>query len=75
MKFTIILSACLPQPVSSPDCARCMALELLDNNDNHVGFMKLLFQLMLIRCAMVFPFILYYLSFIFKLQTKGDKLA
>ena len=41
LKFTNILS--ISQPAVSPGHASAMALEFLNNKDNHVGFTKLLF--------------------------------
>ena len=59
------------QPASQsairPGSASATALEFLHNKGNHVGFTKLFFQRTFIHCAMVLPFILYQLAFVFKL--------
>ena len=41
---------------------------------NHFGFINLLFHWMFILCALLFPFILYYLAFIFNHLQKGENL-
>ena len=64
LKFTCISSA--SQPAVRPGSASAMALEFLHNKGNRVGFTKLLFRRTFIHCAMVLPFILYQLAFVFK---------
>ena len=64
LKFTRILS--ISQPAARPGCASAMALEFLCNKGNRIRFTKLLFQRTFIHCAMVLPFILYQLAFVFK---------
>ena len=63
LKLTHILS--ISQPAVRPGSVSATALEFLNNKGNHVGFMKLLFRKMFIHCAMVLPFILYWLAFVF----------
>ena len=64
LNFTRIssFSQAASQPAIRPGCASATALEFLHNKDNFVGFTKLLFQRTFINCAMVLPFILYYLT-------------
>ena len=67
LKLLNLPGFCLPtsQPAVRPTSTKCTAPEIPHNKGDRCRFMKLLFRLRFVHCAIVIPFILHYPSLFF----------